>query len=85
LTHDRLGSIPRFKRFISTILFRASRSSSERINDLFIPTRKHFANRQQLHKRRYLYVIEQFPLPWHTNSCTYKVEKKSSISTSNIL
>lgn len=63
---------PRFIRLTATNLFRRSRSSSERINDSFIPTLKHLANRQQLHKRRYLYVISQLPSPSHTNPSVFK-------------
>jgi hypothetical protein len=74
-SHCRLITCPRFKRFISTSLFRASRSLSESINDFIIPTRKHFANRQQLHERRYSYDTKQSPSFSHTNSCTFKVEK----------
>ena len=60
---DGKNSSIRFCRFFSISLFRANFSESERINDFFIPTRKHFANRQQLHKRRVECVIEQCPSP----------------------
>ncbi|CAF1502604.1 unnamed protein product [Rotaria sordida] len=59
--HSGLDIWPRLRRFIAISSFRASRFSSERIKDFFIPTRKHFAKRQQLHERRYLYVIIQSP------------------------
>lgn len=67
-----LGTCPRLRRFSATSLLRASRSSSFNINDFFIPTRKHFAKRQQLHERRYLYVIIQLPSCSHTNSRVLK-------------
>jgi hypothetical protein len=60
-THGRLSIFPRFRRLVSTSLFRASRSSSDSIDVFFIPTRKHLAKRQQLHERRYLYDIRQSP------------------------
>jgi len=60
-THGRLRIFPRFRRLVSTSLFRVSRSSSESIDFFCIPTRKHLAKRQQLHERRYLYDIRQSP------------------------
>ncbi len=55
------GRRKRFCRFCSTSCFLASRSACERINAFCIPTRKHFARRQQLQKRRDLYVTGQSP------------------------
>jgi hypothetical protein len=51
----------RLCRFCWISSFRVCLWVSDRINDFCIPTRKHFANRQQLHIRRDLYVIEQSP------------------------
>ncbi|CAF4226500.1 unnamed protein product [Adineta steineri] len=36
--------------------------------DFFIPTRKHFAKRQQLHKRPCLYETKQSPSSRHTKN-----------------
>lgn len=58
----------RFSRFCATSCFRASRSASDRINAFCIPTRKHFANRQQLQNRRDLNVTTQSPSCWQTKS-----------------
>jgi hypothetical protein len=57
--------------FYSTSSFRASRSASDKIKLRFIPTRKHFASRQQLHIRRDWYVTEQSPSSWQTKSIFY--------------
>ncbi len=56
-----LGAIFRFSRFFVTICRLACFSASESIKSFCIPRRKHFAKRQQLHKRRYVYVIGQSP------------------------
>ncbi|CAF4705014.1 unnamed protein product [Rotaria sp. Silwood2] len=68
MRHCSLGTRQRFRQFIDTSLLRASRSSLVSMNNFFIPTRKHFVKRQQLHERRYLYVIVQSPSCQHINS-----------------
>ena len=47
---------------------RAAFSDSERIKSFCMPTRKHFANRQQLHRRRNVCVIGQSPSFGHLKS-----------------
>ncbi len=58
----------RLCRFCSIICRLCSFSAAESINSFRIPTRKHFAKRQQLHKPRYACVIGQSPSFGHINS-----------------